>query len=234
MYKTVISCEHAGNWIPLKYKKFFRNKSEILNSHEGYDAGSIKIYSELIKVFGEFHILNKVSRLLVDANRSLESKELFSDLSKNLSENEKAELVRDYYIPFRSNVEDWIGSRIKEGFKILHFSIHTFTPVLNKKVRNADVGLLYDPKRESEKKFCTIWKRELKESAPEMAVRFNYPYKGTADGFTKYLREAFPDDIYTGIELEVNQKLFESKTAQTKTIKTIIESIQNTYEKFKN
>ena len=41
---------------------------------------------------------------------------------------------------------------------------------------------------------------------PELSVRFNYPYLGKADGFPTYLRKLFPDN-YSGIELEVNQKL---------------------------
>ncbi len=232
MFKIAISCEHAGNWIPLLYKKMFRGKSELLNSHKGYDIGAIQIYSNLIKDFGDFHILNKVSRLLVDVNRRLESKELFSEISKVLEEEEKAEIVRDYYLQYRSNIEDWIGSRIRDGFKTVHFSIHTFTPELNGKVRDADIGLLYDPKRESEKKYCTIWKRELQKAAPDLKVRFNYPYKGTEDGMTSYLRESFPDDIYTGLELEVNQKHLKTKTSQSKYSKLIKDSVLKTQEKF--
>lgn len=232
MYKVAISCEHAGNWIPLIYKKLFRGKSNLLNSHKGYDIGAIQIYSNLIKDFGDFHILNKVSRLLVDVNRRLESKELFSEITKELNEEEKAEIVRDYYLQFRANVEDWVGSRIRDGFKVVHFSIHTFTPELEGKIRDADIGLLYDPKRESEKKYCEIWKRELQKIAPDFKVRYNYPYKGKDDGMTSYLREIFPDEIYTGLELEVNQKHLKTKKGQSKISKIVKESILNTHDKF--
>ena len=33
----------------------------------------------------------------------------------------------------------------------------------------------------------------------------NFPYLGTDDGFTTYLRTKFADADYAGIELEVNQ-----------------------------
>ena len=46
----------------------------------------------------------------------------------------------------------------------------------------------------------------MKERAPELKVRRNYPYAGKSDGFTAYLRRRFPADAYVGIELEINQK----------------------------
>ena len=37
-------------------------------------------------------------------------------------------------------------------------------------------------------------------------MRRNYPYRGTSDGLTRYLRKRYADRDYCGIELEVNQK----------------------------
>ena len=45
-------------------------------------------------------------------------------------------------------------------------------------------------------------------SANRYAVRFNYPYKGTADGHTTALRAQFPPSLYAGMELEVSQRYF--------------------------
>ncbi|MGZ5244731.1 MAG: N-formylglutamate amidohydrolase, partial [Bacteroidia bacterium] len=42
--------------------------------------------------------------------------------------------------------------------------------------------------------------------APELTVKFNYPYLGTDDGFTTHLRKLFPDEKYAGVEIEINQK----------------------------
>lgn len=73
--------------------------------------------------------------------------------------------------------------------------------------RNADIGLLYDPKRPSEKKFARNIQKNIQKRAPELRVRMNYPYKGTSDGFTSALRKLFPDTVYAGIEVESNQAL---------------------------
>jgi hypothetical protein len=50
-----------------------------------------------------------------------------------------------------------------------------------------------------------VWQTELKARAPDLKVRRNYPYSGTSDGFTAYLRRRFPAGVYIGIELEINQ-----------------------------
>lgn len=72
----------------------------------------------------------------------------------------------------------------------------------------ADIGLLYDPSKTMEKLLCWKWQQSLKEALPQLAIRRNYPYTGTADGFTRYLRRRFSMDQYAGIELEINQNYF--------------------------
>src|SRR5690606_17137901 len=80
-------------------------------------------------------------------------------------------------------------------------------PKLHGKVRQTEIGLLYDPQRAREKRFCQAWRKSLIAHSPDLRVRKNYPYLGTSDGFTTYLRTKFTDSQYAGIELEVNQKL---------------------------
>ena len=89
---------------------------------------------------------------------------------------------------------------------MLHLSVHSFTPAIDGRVRNADVGLLYDPARTAERRVCQQLQRALQSAHPELRVRRNYPYRGTADGFTTYLRRLFPDKQYAGIEIEINQR----------------------------
>jgi len=89
---------------------------------------------------------------------------------------------------------------------VLHLSVHSFTPAIDGRVRNADVGLLYDPARTAERRVCQQLQRALQSAHPELRVRRNYPYRGTADGFTTYLRRLFPDKQYAGIEIEINQR----------------------------
>jgi hypothetical protein len=64
----------------------------------------------------------------------------------------------------------------------------------------------YGPVRPGEVELCRHWQAAIREFAPILKVRRNYPYAGKADGLTAHLRRRFPPDEYRGIELEVNQK----------------------------
>jgi hypothetical protein len=88
---------------------------------------------------------------------------------------------------------------------VLHIGSHSFTPSLDGVVRNADVGLLYDPRRLREAAFCDAWLAAL-EARGAGRVRRNYPYAGTSDGLPTLLRHRYGADDYLGIELEVNQR----------------------------
>jgi len=96
---------------------------------------------------------------------------------------------------------------VSRGRRVIHISSHSFTPEFNGRVRNADVGLLYDPRRRREAALCTRWQAVLAAIAPELRVRRNYPYAGKGDGLASYLRRRFPRGAYIGIELEINQRI---------------------------
>ena len=217
--KLILTCEHAFNTIPQEYQDLFINSQEILEFHRGYDPGALDLFNEL-KDLADFSFFQETGRLLIEVNRSKGHSNLFSEFTKNLSETSKTRLLDEYYFPYRNSVEKQISSLIGKGEKLLHFSVHTFTPNLNEEIRNTDIGLLYDPTRSAEKEFCINFKRNLKDQNPELKIRFNYPYLGKADGFTTYLRKKFPEN-YMGIELEVNQN-FVSKNQMDHQIKNAV------------
>lgn len=202
--KLVITCEHAGNLIPKDYHSLFRGKDEVLNSHRGYDPGTHDLFTFLRKT-ADYSIEHTVSRLLVEINRSMGHRQLFSEFTCNLSDLEKEDILKTFYHPYRKEVELKIHEYISKGAQVLHLSIHSFTPFLNVEKRNADIGLLYDPIREEEKLFCQNFKSRLLQEDKELKIRFNYPYLGKADGFTTFLRRKFRKN-YLGVEVEVNQK----------------------------
>jgi predicted N-formylglutamate amidohydrolase len=83
--------------------------------------------------------------------------------------------------------------------------VHSFTPVLDGRVRDVDVGFLYDPSRTPERDFVTAWIAALRERDPTLRLRRNQPYRGTSDGLTTSLRQRFDATRYLGIELEISQ-----------------------------
>lgn len=206
--KLLLSCEHAFNNIPQEYEELFENVGEMLNSHRGYDPGAFDLFKDL-EALADFSHFQKISRLLIEVNRSLHHPALFSKFTQNLSSAEKEKIIQTFYLPYRNSVEKKISAFLKEGEKVLHLSVHSFTPIWKGMGRSADIGLLYDPSRSQEKEIATELKKKLLENSPNLKVRFNYPYLGKADGFTTYLRRKFPEN-YAGIELEVNQKFVNS------------------------
>lgn len=202
--KLVLTCEHGGNDIPTKYLPLFKDAEEALNSHRGLDLGALDLFHQLSKL-AYFSQSSTISRLLIELNRSLRLSKIFSEFTRNLSFKDTYELIDLYYFPYRYEVEKKISELIAKGEEVLHLSVHSFTPVWNGETRNADIGLLYDPSKASEKDFCKNFKQQLLLQSPALKIRYNYPYLGIADGFTTYLRERFPKN-YSGIELEVNQK----------------------------
>lgn len=205
--KLVVTCEHAFHKIPKEFARLFAGAEAVLHSHRGYDPGAFDLYDALSEL-ADFSRATETSRLLVEVNRSVEHQNLFSEFTKKLSSEEKEKLLREFYFPYRNSVEEKIAEFIEEGHEVWHLSVHSFTPVMQGKVRNADIGLLYDPSRQPEKIISAEMKKILLEQRPDLKIRFNYPYLGIADGFTTYLRRKFPKN-YAGIELEVNQKLVE-------------------------
>lgn len=202
----LFTCEHGGNEIPPAYTSLFNGAAEVLQSHRGWDPGALELAEGMADKLAATLFLSETSRLLIELNRSLDHDALFSEYTRGLSSEEKQRLVAAYYRPYRDAVEREIASATGDGQAVLHVSVHSFTPQLNGEVRDADIGLLYDPSRDWEAGFCDAWRRELSVVAPHLRVRMNYPYLGTDDGFTTYLRTRFTNAQYAGVEIEVNQQ----------------------------
>jgi len=202
----LITCEHGGNRIPPRYLPLFAGFEALLQTHRGYDPGVLAMARELARALAAPLFVSTTSRLLIDLNRTIGHTRLYSEATRNAPVAVRGEILEQYYLPFRNRVETHIDEAIAHGKRAIHISSHSFTPELDGTIRNADISLLYDPARSGERELCRRWQTELKARAPELKVRRNYPYTGTSDGFTAYLRRHFPADAYIGIELEINQK----------------------------
>lgn len=203
---VVITCEHGGNRVPRRYQRLFAGKKKLLESHRGYDPGALTLARRFAKAGGWPLHFSTVTRLLVDLNRSLRHPTQFSEITSPLDWNAKSEILDEHYDPYRLAVEAEMRRLIDDDRRVLHLSVHSFTPELNGEVRRADIGLLYDPRDANEVAFCDAWRAALKKSRPDLVVRRNYPYRGTSDGFTSHLRVLHPENRYSGVELEVNQR----------------------------
>ncbi|MEX1223102.1 MAG: N-formylglutamate amidohydrolase, partial [Pirellulales bacterium] len=190
--RLILTCEHAGNEIPPHLREQLVIPPRVLASHRGYDRGSLEIAQRLTRECLAELLASQTSRLVIDLNRSERSPELFSRYAERLSQKLRDELLERYYRPFRAATRESIAPAIDDGDRVLHLSVHTFTPIRNGSKRTADVGLLYDPRRTSERTFAQKWRKAIERLDPSLRVRMNYPYLGTADGHTTDLRTVFP------------------------------------------
>ncbi|MGA7951795.1 MAG: N-formylglutamate amidohydrolase [Thiobacillaceae bacterium] len=202
----VITCEHGGNRIPAAYRDLFEPHQALLDSHRGFDPGALAMARALATALGAPLVASTVSRLLVDLNRSIGHPHLHFEASRKAHTDARQRILKRYYQPYRAQAERLVRQAIADHGRVIHLSSHSFTPELDSKVRNADIGLLYDPARPGEVDLCERWTTALKACAPDLAIRRNYPYAGKGDGLTAWFRRRLPPDAYVGIELEINQK----------------------------
>jgi len=203
---VVVTCEHGGNRIPPAFRRWFVGAEALLASHRGYDPGALAMARSLARAFDARLMTSTVSRLLVELNRSPGRQFRYSPVMREAAFDVRADICRRFYTPHWTAVEAFVGDATTSGRRVLHVSSHSFTPSLDGDVRRTDIGLLYDPAREWERTLCIAWQRALTARLPRWTTRRNYPYRGTGDGLTRYLRTRFADAAYCGIELEINQK----------------------------
>lgn len=202
----LITCEHGGNTIPARFRDLFTGFKPLLQSHRGFDVGALNLAKALATKFNAPLIASTTSRLLIDLNRSVGHPKLYSEATRHAPAELRRSILEQHYLTYRNRVEAHIAEAIAHGQQVMHIASHSFTPVLDGCVRNADIGLLYDPARPVEVDLCRRWQAQLKRFVPALKVRRNYPYSGTSDGFSAYLRRRFSAAVYAGIELEINQK----------------------------
>jgi len=228
----VITCEHAGNRIPIAFAYLFQDAKGNINSHKGWDIGALFWAERLAKHLGTDLFSYEYTRLLIEVNRSEHSDQLYSKYSAELPDSTKKYLLETYYRPYRRKVRQHIEHLLDWDKNVLHVSVHSFSPIWDGKERAVEIGLLFDEEREEEAAFCQIWKERLNELHPDLKIRFNEPYLGKDDGFCTRLRGKFPVENYFGIELEVNQKFVVSdqewiSEILNSTLKLTIDDYQN-------
>lgn len=220
--QILITCEHGGNKIPKEYRYLFAGNESVLETHRGYDPGALEMAKSVVKQLQCPFVYETISRLLIEQNRSYHHKEVFSEYSLKLSESQKSELIRQIYDSYHKKVDSYIATAIKMNKFVAHFSIHSFTPVLNGETRTADIGFLYDPSRKAESEIVDSIKNQLLDTIHGIKIRKNYPYRGDSDGQTTTLRKRYSEKLYSGIEIEINQKHFFNRSEIWKNLKSYL------------
>jgi predicted N-formylglutamate amidohydrolase len=220
--RLLLTCEHGGRDVPAEWAALFAGRGALLSSHRGWDPGALALARALARSTGAPLLACTVTRLLVDPNRSPGHPRLFSPLSRRLDPAARRRLVERHHRPHRAAAERAVERAAAAGMRTLHISVHSFTPVLGGRRRDADVGLLYDPRRAAERATCRRWAELVRELGPRLRVRRNYPYRGSSDGLTTALRRRFGARLYLGIELEVNQRALRGAGRRSRQLRALL------------
>jgi len=205
MLKTVFTCEHGGNQIPDAYKEIFKGFEHVLTTFKAYDIGAMSLFKDLLEETGNYSNYFPYCRLLVDVDKSLDNPDLFSQAMIRAPEAARQKVLKDFYKPWRKDVEQNIALLMKDNH-VIHCSVHTFPNTVNEELRKLDVAVLYDENRASDKFFAEHFLNLLSNENPRMQIEANYDIPGGKEGFVSQLRakRGFAKN-YTGIQLEVSQ-----------------------------
>lgn len=207
----LVTCEHGGHRSPAPYRALFDGLDGLLASHRGWDPGALGMARSLAHSLGAPLHFSVNTRLLVDPNRSPHNPAVFSEVTRGLAVEERRRILESFHTPYRRAVAGGVEEALSGGGRVLHLSVHTFTPFMNGAVRKTDIGLLYDPARLAERELVGSWVAELKGRLPGSNVRRNHPYRGATDGLTTWLRKLHPPERYLGVEIEVSQRLLDGR-----------------------
>ena len=79
----VFICDHASNYIPKKFKKLGLSDN-LLRSHIAWDIGAKNFTVKLTKEMNQCFFYCNFSRLIIDPNRTFESKDLIVSKSDEI------------------------------------------------------------------------------------------------------------------------------------------------------
>lgn len=204
-FPLVLTCEHASFALPREYQNLGLSPVEV-QRHIGWDIGARSVVALLSQALDAPAICSGYSRLLVDCNRDLSDHDLIvreSDHTtipgnKDVSEEECEKRVNLFYRPYHEAIDQVLAER--KGYPQTLLSVHSFTPVLGKKERPFDLGVLFD---------------RYDDVAQEMGarlghdghrVRYNEPYSGY-DGLIFSARSHGERNGLVYLELEINNSL---------------------------
>jgi predicted N-formylglutamate amidohydrolase len=205
-WSVLVTAEHGGNDVPEEYRELFRSRENLLESHWGWDPGTLALARSLARARASPSVTSTVTRLLVDLNRSPHNPRVFSEVTRALPRGERLAILERFHRPHWDRARSAVSRGIREIGRTLHLGVHSFTPLLGEEIRRPDIALLYDPSRTSELELASAWAGALSEALPDLVVRRNNPYRGAADGMTTAFRHLFPVRRYAGIEIEINQR----------------------------
>lgn len=200
---VVLLCEHASNELPQRWG-WPDEDSWIVDTHWAWDIGAKDLCVELNKSSGCSAILANFSRLLIDANRTLQSTTLVRSradgrriaLNQGLSAADVLARIEGYWTPYHRAASALVASKADA----VVIGVHSFTPEYEGEKRSLEIGVLFDQDED-----FGVWACEQFQ-ALGLKVALNEPYSGL-NGLMYSPQKHASKHARKTIELEIRQDL---------------------------
>ena len=185
----VLVADHAGRALPDEYGALGLPASEF-DRHIAYDIGVEKVTRELAALLGAPAVLANFSRLLIDPNRGEDDPTLIRQLYDGtvvpgnypMAAEERERRLERFYRPYHDAVASMAASVAEaSGVAPFLFSVHSFTPVMQRFARPWHVGILWDSDDRAPAPLI-----EALSAEPGLVVGDNEPYDGALRGDTMF------------------------------------------------
>lgn len=143
--RFVLVCDHASNRIPIKMHDLGLTQAQ-LAAHISWDLGAADVARMLSLLMDAPLVLSGYSRLVIDCNRPLNSKQLIAEISdgvmipgnRDLTPDDRDRRLETFFYPYHEAIAKLLNDR--QGPTAL-LSIHSFTANLSGNPRPWHIGV---------------------------------------------------------------------------------------------
>jgi predicted N-formylglutamate amidohydrolase len=219
--RIVLTCEHASGRLPEPWQ-WSEADRQLQQTHWCYDIGAAELVRGMIARLGGVGVLARFTRLLIDANRELDSSTLIRpiaeghevDFNRNVSQTDRDTRISGYYQPYHEALNRWVT----QTPKVPLVAIHTFTDCFEGKMRDMEIGILFDRDEELAVLVCESLRRA------GFATALNAPYSGVQGMMYSVSRHA-DQHARKALEIEVRQDLSGDPEQQERLVEALSAAI---------
>jgi predicted N-formylglutamate amidohydrolase len=185
----VLLADHARNMLPDEYGDLGLPLEEF-RRHIAYDIGVEQVTRRLARLTGAPAVMANFSRLLIDPNRGEDDPTLIRQLYDGtivpanypMSDTERKKRLDRFYRPYHDAVAAMMASvAAASGASPFVLAVHSFTPVMQGRVRPWHVGVLWDLDDRAPRQLI-----DMLAADGTLTVGDNEPYDGALRGDTMY------------------------------------------------
>lgn len=178
--RFLITCDHAGHRLPRQLGDLGLAASD-RQRHIAWDIGALGVATELARLLDAELVAQRYSRLVIDCNRPVDSKDLCATRSEAtevpgnhaLSDAAREARLTEIYQPYHDTLRALLDARAAQGRDTVYVAVHSFTPVYLGRARPWHIGVLSD---DSDRRLATPLLEFLRTHG-DFCVGDNEPYR---------------------------------------------------------